>query len=162
MKGKIIAKVKPDKLDVEKTDQWMSYDGELMKDFRARMSEGGSNGDNYDYTDPIHEPVTSAEPATPYAGDILIDLSIAYFAKQLGLLDSELENRLKSLKQKVSNHFEQLKLISISSEDASSAEGEHKEKQQLQQEVKENEDNTESQAEIEKAKPPAAIEDGQV
>ena len=53
MKGKIFAKVKTEKMDIESKDLWTSFDDELMEDFRTRMSEGGSDPDNYNFTDPI-------------------------------------------------------------------------------------------------------------
>jgi len=57
MKGKIYAKIKTEKMDVESKNLWTSFDDELMADFRKRMKEGGSDPDNYNFTDPITEPI---------------------------------------------------------------------------------------------------------
>lgn len=100
MKGKIIAKIKDEKMDIESKDQWMSYENESLDDFKNRMKEGGSDPNNYNFTDPIDE---EPKKSTVYApiihmiDSIKDDLMIAFFAKELGLLkDGEVQEFLKS------------------------------------------------------------------
>jgi hypothetical protein len=91
MKGKIIAKVKPEKLDMETKDQWVSYDGETMEQFRDRMKEGGSDPNNFNFTDPIENNQNTQEyvPLVDVPKSVNLDLSIIYYARELGLITDQ-------------------------------------------------------------------------
>ena len=82
MKSKIIAKAKKDKLDLETKDQWMSFEKEELEAFKNRMKEGGSDPNNFDFSDPA--PKGEKQP------DLTPEIIVAVFEYAKGLVLNEL------------------------------------------------------------------------